>query len=48
MARTIVNAFDRAGLPTIAIRSSEPSAEGARPRGVAARRRRRTAPQPPL
>ena len=48
MARTIVNALARAGLPTIAVRDTEPSAEGARPRDVAAQRQRRAAPQPPL
>ena len=48
VARTIVNALARAGLPAIAVRDTEPSAEGARPRDVAAQRRRRAAPQPPL
>ena len=48
VARTIVNALARAGLPAIAVRDTEPSAEGTRPRGVAARRRPRSAPQPPL
>ena len=48
MARTIVNALARAGLPAIAVRGAEPSAEGARPRDVARERRRRAAPQPPL
>ena len=48
VARTIVNALARAGLPAIAGRDTEPSAEGARPRDVARERRRRPAPQPPL
>ncbi len=48
MARTIVNALARAGLPAIGVRDNEPAAEGARPRDVAAKQRRRTAPQPPL
>lgn len=48
VARTIVNALARAGLPAIDVRRAEPSAEGARPRDVAARRRARAAPQPPL
>ena len=48
VARTIVNALARAGLPAIAVRHAEPSAEGARPRDVAARRRPRAAQQPPL
>ena len=48
VARTIVNALARAELPAIAVRTAEPAAEGARPRGVAAQRQRRTDPQPPL
>ena len=48
VARTIVNALARAGLPAIAGRDTEPAAEGARPRDVARERRRRPAPQPPL
>ncbi len=48
VARTIVNALARAGLPAIGVRDTEPSAEGARPRNVAAKRLRRAAPQPPL
>ncbi len=48
VARTIVNALARAGLPAIAVRDTEPSAEGARPRGVARERRRRAAPEPSL
>ena len=37
-----------AGLPAIAARDTEPSAEGARPRDVTEEPRRRAAPQPPL
>ena len=37
VARTIVNALARAGLPAIAGRDTEPTAEGARPRDVARR-----------
>ena len=48
VARTIVNALARAGLPAIAVRDTEPSAEGTRPRDVAAQQRRRAAPQPLL
>ncbi len=48
VARTIVNALARAGLPAVAVRDTEPSAEGARPCDIAARRRTRSAPQPPL
>ena len=48
VARTIVNALARAGLPAITVRDTELSAEGAQPRGVARERRRRTAPEPPL
>ena len=48
VARTIINALARAGLPAIALRDTGPSAEGARPRDVAARRPSRAAPQPPL
>ena len=48
VARTIVNALARAGLPAIAARDTEPSAEGARPRDVTEEPRRRAAPQPPL
>ncbi len=48
VARTIVNALARAGLPAIAVRDTELSAEGARPRGVTRERRRRAAPEPPL
>ena len=44
----IVNALARAGLPAIAARDTEPSAEGARPRDVTEEPRRRAAPQPPL
>ncbi len=40
LARTIVNALARAGLPAITVRGTEPSAAGGRPRDVAA-------PQPP-
>ena len=48
MARTIVNALARAGLPAIAIRSAEPSAEGARARGSASPHRspRSNRPEP--
>ena len=48
VARTIVNALARAGLPAITVRDNEPAAEGARPRGVARERRRPAAPEPPL
>ena len=48
VARTIVNALARAGVPAIAVRDTKPCAEGARPRDVAAQRRRRAAPQLPL
>ena len=44
----LVNAFARAGLPAIAVRDTKPAAEGARPRDIDARRRRRAEPQPPL
>ncbi|MCY4661563.1 MAG: hypothetical protein OXF93_17430 [Acidobacteria bacterium] len=48
VARTIVTALTRAGLPAIAVRDIGPAAEGARPRDVATRRPSRPAPQPPL
>ena len=48
VARTIANAIARAGLPAITVRDTEPSAEGARPRGVTTQRQRGTAPEPPL
>ena len=48
VARTIVNALARAGLPTIAVRDTESADDGARPRGVARERRRPGAPEPPL
>ncbi len=47
VARTIVNALARAGLPAITVRDNEPAAEGVRPRGVARERRRPAAPEPP-
>ncbi len=48
VARTILNALARAGLPAVAVRDTEPSDEGPRPHDVAAQRPRRADPQPPL
>ena len=48
VARTIVNALARAGLPAISVRDTEPCTEGVRQRDFGAKRPRRTVPQPPL